>query len=126
MFEERVDLSNDMTGWQMIAVGVRRVILARGELDKLEGPGYAARRAELRREARARKGSAGSGVVAERGRGERSDRGRSGKRENDEGGKTASEVACVAKCVGYQTGLAGCTWPRHTNLATLGHTERVN
>ena len=38
----------------MIAVGVRRVILARGELDKLEGPGYAARRAELRREARAR------------------------------------------------------------------------
>ena len=28
--------------------------LARGELDKLEGPGYAARRAELRREARAR------------------------------------------------------------------------
>ena len=54
VFEERVDLSNDMTGRQMIAVGVRRVILARGELDKLEGPGYAARRAELRREARAR------------------------------------------------------------------------
>ena len=54
MFEERVDLSNDMTWRQMIAVGVRRVILARGELDKLEGPGYAARRAELRREARAR------------------------------------------------------------------------
>ena len=52
--EERVDLSNDMIGRQMIAVGVRRVILARGELDKLEGPGYAARRAELRREARAR------------------------------------------------------------------------
>ena len=52
--EERVDLSNDMTWRQMIAVGVRRVILARGELDKLEGPGYAARRAELRREARAR------------------------------------------------------------------------
>ena len=43
--EERVDLSNDMTGRQMIAVGVRRVVLARGELDKLEGPGYAARRA---------------------------------------------------------------------------------
>ena len=52
--EERVDLSNDMTWRQMVAVGVRRVVLARGELDKLEGPGYAARRAELRREARAR------------------------------------------------------------------------
>ena len=48
----------------MIAVGVRRVVLAResvcervfvflarGELDKLEGPKYAARRAELRRKA---------------------------------------------------------------------------
>ena len=35
----------------MIGVGVRRVVLARGELDKLEGPKYAARRAELRREA---------------------------------------------------------------------------
>ena len=34
----------------MIGVGVRRVVLARGELDKLEGPQYAARRAELRRE----------------------------------------------------------------------------
>ena len=54
MFEERVDLSNDMTWRQMIAVGVRRVVLARGELDKLEGPKYAARRAELRRAARAR------------------------------------------------------------------------
>ena len=54
MFEERVELSNDMTWRQMNAVGVRRVVLARGELDKLEGPGYAARRAELRREARAR------------------------------------------------------------------------
>ena len=32
-------------------MGVRRVVLARGELDKLEGPQYAARRAELRREA---------------------------------------------------------------------------
>ena len=54
MFEERVDLSNDMTGWQMIAVGVsvRRVVLARGELDRLEGPKYAARRAELRRKAK--------------------------------------------------------------------------
>ena len=36
----------------MIRVGVRRVVLARGELDKLEGPKYAARRAELRRKAR--------------------------------------------------------------------------
>ena len=52
VFEERVDLSNDMTGWQMIAVGIRRLVLARGELDRLEGPGYAARRAELRRKAK--------------------------------------------------------------------------
>ena len=37
----------------MIAVGVRRLVLARGELDRLEGPGYAARRAELRRKAKA-------------------------------------------------------------------------
>ena len=36
----------------MIRVGVRRVVLARGELDKLEGPKYAARRAELRRKAK--------------------------------------------------------------------------
>jgi len=43
VFEERVDLSNDMTGRQMIGVGVRRVVLARGELDKLEGPKYTAR-----------------------------------------------------------------------------------
>ena len=54
MSETRVDLSNDMTWRQMIGVGVRRVVLARGELDKLEGPKYAASRAELRREARAR------------------------------------------------------------------------
>ena len=32
-------------------MGVRRVVLALGELDKLEGPQYAARRAELRRKA---------------------------------------------------------------------------
>ena len=51
VIEERVDMSNNMTGRQMIGVGVRRVVLARGELDKLEGPQYAARRAELRREA---------------------------------------------------------------------------
>ena len=36
----------------MIAVGIRRLVLARGELDRLEGPGYAARRAELRRKAK--------------------------------------------------------------------------
>ena len=48
---QRVDLSNNLTWRQMIGVGVRRVVLARGELDKLEGPQYAARRAELRREA---------------------------------------------------------------------------
>ena len=52
MLETRVDLSNDMTWRQMIGVGVRNVVLARGELDKLEGPNYAARRAELRRAAR--------------------------------------------------------------------------
>ena len=50
--ESGPDLSNDMTWRQMIAVGVRRVVLARGELDKLEGPKYAARRAELRRKAK--------------------------------------------------------------------------
>ena len=52
VLETRVDLSNDMTWRQMIGVGVRNVVLARGELDRLEGPGYAARRAELRIEAR--------------------------------------------------------------------------
>ena len=31
MFEERVDLSNDTTWRQMIAVGVRRVVLVREE-----------------------------------------------------------------------------------------------
>ena len=52
VLETRVDLSNDMTGRDMIAVGVRNVVLARGMLDKLEGPKYAERRAELRRKAR--------------------------------------------------------------------------
>ena len=52
VFEERVDLSNNMTCRQMIGVGVRNVVLARGELDRLEGPGYAARRTELRRKAK--------------------------------------------------------------------------
>ena len=56
MFETRVDLSNDMShdlaanDWGGFCLfGVRRVVLAGGELDKLEGPKYAARRgAELR------------------------------------------------------------------------------
>ena len=52
VLETRVDLSNDMTWRQMIGVGVRNVVLARGMLDKLEGPKYAERRAELRRKAR--------------------------------------------------------------------------
>ena len=73
MFEEsRVELSNDMTWRQMIAVGVRRVVLARGELDKLEGPKYAARRAEAATKGGRRsesKGAAGGGTVAGRGRG---------------------------------------------------------
>ena len=76
--ETRVDLSNDMTWRQMIGVGVRRVVLARGELDKLEGPNYAARRAELCREEAARRRdrrAAAAGGAAGRGRGERRDRG---------------------------------------------------
>ena len=69
VFEERVDLSNDMTWRQMIAVGVRIVVLARGELDKLEGPKYAARTEEGRvapkgGRSRESKGSAGGGGVA--------------------------------------------------------------
>ena len=55
---------------EMIAVGVRRVVLARGELDKLEGPKYAARTEEGRvaskgGRSRESKGSAGGGGVAE-------------------------------------------------------------
>ena len=46
---QHCDLSNNMTWRQMIGVGVRNVVLARGELDRLEGPGYAARRTELRK-----------------------------------------------------------------------------
>ena len=69
-------------------MGVRNVVLARGELDKLEGPKYAARKGRVTPRGES-KGSAGSGVVAERGRGERRDRGRSDKRENDESGTTA-------------------------------------
>jgi len=61
VFEERVDLSNNMTWRQMIGVGVRNVVLARGELDRLEGPGYAARRTELRRERRKKPREQGTG-----------------------------------------------------------------
>ena len=92
VIEERVDLSNNLTWRQMIGVGVRRVVLARGELDKLEGPQYAARRAELRREAgeaaRARDRQA---AVALQNEAEESpsDRGRSDRRENVESRKTA-------------------------------------
>ena len=79
--EERVDLSNDMTWRQMVAVGVRRVVLARGELDKLKGPKYAeeGRVAPKGGRSRESKGSAGGGVAGPshegRGRGERRDRG---------------------------------------------------
>jgi len=79
----------------MIAVGVRRVVLARGELDKLEGPKYAARRAELRRKAkeaaraRERQAAAASQDERQRTRGGRRDRGRSDKGKNDEKGATA-------------------------------------
>ena len=44
------------------------------------------------------KGSPGSGVVAERGRGERRDRGGSDRRENDESGKAARwDESCSAR-----------------------------
>ena len=69
------------------------MVLARGELDdKLEGPKYTARRAELRREAgeaaraRDRQAAAASQNEARR---ERRDRGGSERRENDESGTTA-------------------------------------
>ena len=94
VIEERVDLSNNLTWRQMIGVGVRKVVLARGELDKLEGPQYAIRSEESGtaprgRRSRESKGPTGSSGAAERGRGERSDRGRSDGRENDESRKTA-------------------------------------
>ena len=77
VLETRVDLSNDMTGRDMLAVGVRNVVLARGMLDKLEGPKYAERRADgLRRsyaERREKQREQGRRQrrVSERGRGER-------------------------------------------------------
>ena len=76
----------------------QRVVLARGELDKLEGPKYAARRAELRRKPKGgrsreskRERQAAAASQDER-RGGRRDRGRSDKRENDESGTTHREV----------------------------------
>ena len=95
MLETRVDLSNDMTWRQMIAVGVRRVVLARGELDKLEGPKYSERRAaELRRARGERssesKGSADGSGVSERAEAEESDESEDEtQEENDESEKTA-------------------------------------
>ena len=70
----QLDLSNDMTGRDMLAVGVRNVVLARGMLDKLEGPKYTETRAELRRKGERSsesKRSADDSGVSERGRGER-------------------------------------------------------
>ena len=81
MFEERVDLSNNMTWRQMIGVGVRRVVLARQREESSinsRGRNIAARRAELETKGGRRsesKGAAGGDAVAGRGRGERSDRG---------------------------------------------------
>ena len=91
VFEERVDLSNDMTGWQMIALGVRRLVLARGELDRLEGPGYAARRAELRRKAKEAERTRERQAAAAQDEAEENDatRGGSDKGENDESGTAA-------------------------------------
>ena len=73
MFEERMDLSNDMTWRQMIGVGVRNVVHARGELDKLD------RGAKLCREEggvtqsgeRSSESKADGSGVSERGRRER-------------------------------------------------------
>ena len=92
VIEERVDLSNNLTWRQMIGVGVRRVVLARGELDKLEGPQYAARRAELRREAgeaaRARDRQAAVAPLNEAEESGATEEEATG-RENDESGTTA-------------------------------------
>ena len=93
VIEERVDLSNKLTWRQMIRVGVRRVVLARGELDKLEGPKYAARRAELRREAgeaaRARDRQAAVAMQSEAGESGSTEEEATDGRENVESRKTA-------------------------------------
>ena len=66
----------------------------------LEGPGYAARRAELRRKAqeaaRTRKGGGGGGV-AERGRAERRDRRRSDKGKNTRVGRPRGGMKVAAR-----------------------------
>ena len=83
-----------LRGKQMIAAGVRRVVLARGELDRLEGPKYAARRAELRRKAgeaaraRERQAAAPSQNEAEESDATE-DEATGDRRENDESGTTA-------------------------------------
>ena len=82
-----------MTGRDMLAVGVRNVVLARGELDRLEGPGPRIRREEdgvapKGERSRENKGPAGGGAAG-RGRRERRDRGGNDKGENDESGTTA-------------------------------------
>jgi len=54
-------------------VGVRNVVLARGELDKLEGPNYAARRAELRSRREAREAARARQTAASQNEAEESD-----------------------------------------------------
>ena len=89
-----------MTGRDMLAVGVRNVVLARGMLDKLEGPKYAERRAELRRKAReAARARDRQTTAASQNEAEESDESgeetgvhfisRDSRRENDESGKNA-------------------------------------
>jgi len=77
----------------MIAVGVRRVVLARGELDKLEGPKYAGRRAELRRKAkeaaRARERQAAAASQDEAEEGDATEEEATGERTTRESGTTA-------------------------------------
>ena len=77
----------------MLAVGVRNVVLARGMLDKLEGPKYAERRAELRRKAReAARARDRQTTAASQNEAEESDESgeeTAGRRENDESGKNA-------------------------------------
>jgi hypothetical protein len=92
--EERVDLSNDMTGWQMIAVGIRRLVLARGELDRLEGPGICSEEggrscAERRKKPREQGNGRRRRRRRTRQRRATRQRGRSDKGEHDEKGATA-------------------------------------
>ena len=81
--------ANDRSGRQKS----RPCPLARGELDKLEGPKYAARRAELRREAReAARARDRQTAAAFQNEAEESDEAEATtgrRRENDESGTTA-------------------------------------